>query len=175
VSPPQLQCHASDDPWQLDSGQLSAAFFSPSRNFFTGVLAGQNAGVSVPGFFSAAALQAGDTRQWLFAGNDGRARLYQASLSSPPTAVFNDWGSDVAAVHSGCSSGWQVLMTSATTNSLQAMEIVNREAVPVSSSMELSGTMRALWPSGNGQAVHAIIESAAGKYEAFALSVSCNQ
>jgi hypothetical protein len=176
VSPPQLQCRASDDPWQLDAGQLSAAFFSPARNFFTGVLAGQNAGVSVPGFFSAAAWQSGDTRHWLFAGNDGRARLYQASLSSP-AAVFNDWGSDVAAVHSSCSSGWQVLTTSATTNSLQAMEIVIREAVPVSSSLELSGTVRALWPSGgNGQAVHGITESAAtGKYEAFALSVSCNQ
>ena len=174
VSPPQLQCHASDDPWQLDAGPLSAAFFSPTRNFFTGVLAGQNAGVSVPGFFSAAAWSSGETRQWLFAGNDGRARLYQNSLSSP-AAVFNDWGSDVAAVRSSCGSGWQVLMTPATGNSLQAVEIVNRDAVPVSSSLELSGAVRALWPSGNGQ-VRGITESAAtGKYEAFALSVSCNQ
>lgn len=177
VSPPQLQCHASDDPWQLDAGPLASAFYSPARNFFTGVLAGQNAGVSVPGFFSAAAWQSGDSHQWLFAGNDGRARLYQASLSSSPAAVFNDWGSDVAAVHSSCGSGWQVLMTPGTVNSMQAMEIVNREAATVSSSLELSGTVRALWPSGsNNQAVHLITESAAtGKYEAFALSISCNQ
>jgi len=174
VSPPQLQCHASDDPWQLDAGPLSAAFFSPTRNFFTGVLAGQNAGVSVPGFFSAAAWQSGDTRQWLFAGNDGRARLYQNNLSSP-AAVFNGWGSDVVAVHSSCGSGWQVLMTPAANNSLQAVEIVNRDAVLVSSALELSGAVQALWPSSGSGQVHGVTEAATGKYEAFALSVSCSQ
>jgi hypothetical protein len=174
VSPAQLQCRASDDPWQLDAGPLASAFFSPARNFFTGVLAGQNAGISVPSFFSAAAWQSGDTKQWLFAGNDGRMRLYQNSLSSP-AATFNDWGSNVAAAHSSCGSGWQVIASSGTTNSLQAIEIVNRDAVPVSSSLELSGTVRALWPSGSNGQVHGITESATGKYEAFALSVSCNQ
>ncbi len=174
VSPPQLQCHASDDPWQLDAGPLSAAFYSPARNFFTGVLAGQNAGVSVPGFFSATAWQSGDTRQWLFTGNDGRARLYQNNLSSP-ASVFNDWGSDLVAVHSSCGSGWQVLMTPATNNSLQAVEIANRDAMPVSSTLELSGAVRALWPSGSSGQVHGITESSTGKYEAFALSVSCSQ
>ncbi|HWX54599.1 MAG TPA: hypothetical protein VN176_08395 [Verrucomicrobiae bacterium] len=178
ASPPQLLCHASDDPWQLDRGAL-AAFYSPARNFFTGVLAGQNAGASVPAFFSAAAWQSGDTRQLLFAGNDGRTHLYQGSLTSP-VATFNDWGSDVAAVHSGCGAGWQLLVASPANSShidsIQAMEIINREAVPVSAAVELNGTVRALWPGSDSQKAIGITESpATGKYEAFALSVSCNQ
>src|SRR5436853_4458493 len=76
LAPPVLQCHPSDDPWQIDLGLLTA-FFSPTRNFFTGVLAGQKSGESVPAFFSAAILINGDSRQWVFAGTDGRALFYR--------------------------------------------------------------------------------------------------
>jgi hypothetical protein len=176
LSPPQMQCRHSDDPWQMDRNQL--AFFSSSRNFFTGVLAGQNAGASVPPFFSIAAWQNGDKRQWLFAGTDGKARLYQGSLTSEPV-VLNEWGSDVVAVHSGCSSGWQILVSSSSSShsdSIQAMEIVNGGAMPVSMTLEISGAVRALWPSGEeNQTANAVVESATGKYEAYALTVSCNR
>src|SRR6266481_2445654 len=92
ASPPQLQCRASEDPWPLDSGQFSA-FFATSRNFFTGVLAGQNTSTSVPAFFSAATWRSNDTQRTLFTGNDGRARLYFNNLSSP-AATFHGWGSE---------------------------------------------------------------------------------
>jgi hypothetical protein len=179
TSPPSLDCHASDDPWQVDQGTLSA-FFSPRRNFFTGILAGQNAGGSVLPFFSAATWQAGDTRQWLFTGTDGRTRLYQYDLSSP-AALFNIWGSNIAAVHSGCGSGWQLLVSAPTDSvrpdSIQAMEIAGREALPVSSPVELSGAVQALWTSGkNSELAHGIMQSpATGRYEAFTLTVSCGQ
>src|SRR2546421_8747600 len=88
VAPPVLQCHPSDDPWQIDLGLL-VAFFSPTRNFFNGVLAGQKSGESVPAFFSAAILINGDSRQWIFAGTDGRARFYRNTLNTP-AATFND-------------------------------------------------------------------------------------
>jgi hypothetical protein len=179
TSPPSLDCHASDDPWQIDTGTMSA-FFSPRRNFFTGILAGQNAGGSVLPFFSAATWQAGDTRQWIFTGTDGRARLYQYDLGSP-AALFNSWGSNIAAVHSGCGSGWQVLASAPTDlvrpDTIQAVEIAGREALPVSAPLELSGAVQAFWTSGkNSELAHGITQSpATGRYEAFTLTINCGQ
>jgi hypothetical protein len=156
------------------------AFFSPRRNFFTGLLAGPSAGASVVPFFSAAAWQNGDFHQWVFAGTDGRARLYQSELSAP-AAIFSNWGSSVAAIHSGCGQGWQVLATSPAdsihADSVQAIEIAGREALPVSSAVELSGSVQSLWTTGkNSEVVNAVMQSPdTGKYEAFTLTVSCAQ
>jgi hypothetical protein len=179
LSSPNLDCRASDDPWQLDQG-ATVAFFSPRRNFFTGLLAGPNAGASVIPFFSAAAWQNGDYHQWVFAGTDGRARLYQNELSAP-AAMFTSWGSSVAAIHSGCGQGWQVLVSSPAdsvhADSVLAVEIAGREALPVSSPVELSGAVQALWTTGkNSETVNAVMQSPeSGKYEAFTLTVSCGQ
>jgi hypothetical protein len=178
ISPPALECRESDDPWPVDSGLI--AFFSSRRNFFSGLLAGQSAGASVVPFFSGAAWQNGDQRIWFFTGTDGRARLFQNDLSSP-VATYNGWGSAVAAVHSNCGSGWQ-LLTSAPTDtirpdSVQAVEIAGREALPVSAPVDLSGAVEALWTAGNyNQIVNGVMQSqASGKYEAFTLTVICNQ
>jgi hypothetical protein len=179
TSPPMLDCRASDDPWQADEGAV-VGFYSSRRNFFTGVLAGPAAGASVIPFFSAAAWQTGDSRQWLFAGTDGRARLYQYDLSAP-AAIFNGWGSNMAAVHSNCGSGWQALVSAPTDSvrpdSVQAVEIVGREALPVSAAVELSGPVQALWSSGkNSESANGVLQSpATGKYEAFTLSVNCGR
>lgn len=179
ISPPTLDCSASDDPWPLDQGQL-VAFFSPRRNFFSGLLAGQSAGASVVPFFSGATWQAGDQRFWLFTGIDGRARLFQNDLSSP-VATFNGWGSTLAAVHSTCGSGWQLLTsTPADTirpDSIQAVEVTGREALPVSAAVDLPGAVEALWTAGNySQIVNGVMLSqASGKHEAFTLTVICNQ
>jgi hypothetical protein len=174
-SPPAMQCRSGDDSWQIDQGKL-AAFFSPARNFFTGVLAGQMAGESVPPFFSGATLETADSRQWVFAGIDGRARIYLNILASP-VAMVNDWGSDLAAVQSNC--GRQILVSApgdlTRNDSLQAVEIQNREAVPVSAASELSGPLIALWPGENGQTVHGVVLSlTTGRYEAWSFGVGCN-
>lgn len=131
-------------------------------------------------FFSGAAWQSGDQRMWLFAGADGRMRYFQNDLANP-AATFNGWGSTMAAVHSTCGSGWQIL-TSAPSDtirpdSLQAVEIAGREALPVSSPVDLSGAVEALWTAGNyNQVVNGVMQSqATGKYEAFTLTVICNQ
>jgi hypothetical protein len=156
------------------------AFFSPRRNFFSGLLAGQSAGASVTPFFSAAAWQNGDQRTWLFAGTDGRARLFQNDLGSP-AAMYNGWGSTLAAVHSNCGSGWQLLASSPADtvrpDSIQAIEITGHEAQAVSAPVELSGAVEALWTAGNyNQVVNGVMRSqATGKYEAFTLTVICNQ
>ena len=179
LSPPALECRDSDDPWQLDQGTV-VAFFSARRNFFTGLLSAPSAGASVLPFFSAAALQSGDSHQWLFAGTDGRTRLYQDELSAP-AAVFNAWGSNIAAIHSGCGSGWQLLAGSASDSvrpdSVQAIEISGREAQPASSSVELAGALESLATAGkNGELVNGVLQSTAtGKYEAFTLTVGCGE
>jgi hypothetical protein len=178
ISPPSLDCRASDDPWTIAEGL--SGFFSPQRNFFTGLLAGQNGGANVGPFFSGANWQIGEQRMWLFTGTDGRARFFQNELGSP-AATYNGWGGTVAAVHSICGSGWQLLSSSARDvsqpDSVQALEISGREAIPVSAPVEFSGSMEALWPSGNNnQVVNGVVRLLlTGKYEAFTLTVICNQ
>jgi hypothetical protein len=176
-APPALQCRSSDDPWQIDQ-PLLAAFFSPNRNFFTGVLAGESAGESVPPFFSAAAAQNGGSRQWVFAGTDGRARIYLNNMTAE-AATVSDWGSNLAALHSNCGSGWQVLVTLPTdlthADSVQAFEIEGRGAVPASLATDMDGPVLALWTGENRQSTHAVVQSlATGKYEAWSLTVACN-
>jgi hypothetical protein len=177
ISPPSLDCRASDDPWPIGEGLV--AFFSPRRNFFNGLLAGPSAGASVASFFSGATWQSGDQHVWLFSGTDGHTRLFQNDLSTP-VATFNDWGGTLAPVHSVCGSGWQILTSSPadTTrpDSVQAVEISGHEALPVSASVDLAGTVEALWTAGNyGQLVNGVLHSQSGKYEAFTLTVICNQ
>ena len=177
ISSPSLDCRASDDPWPLDPGLV--AFYSPRRNFFSGLLAGQNAGASVPAFFSGVSWQNSDQRMWIFTGTDGRVRLFQNTLASP-AAMFNGWGSTLASVHSGCGSGWQLLTSSPadTTrpDSVQAIEVNGHDAAPVSSPVDMSGSVEALWTAGNyDQVVNGVLHSQSGKYEAFTLAVICNQ
>ena len=172
ISPPVTQCRSSDDPWQVD--QNLAAFFSPARNFFTGVLAGHSAGETVPAFFSGAALQ----NQWVFAGTDGRARLYISNLSTP-VFTASDWGSNIAAVQSNCGTGWQVLITFPNdlthADAIQAMEFQNREAVSVSSSTELAGPVLAFWPGETAQSANAVVQSlTTNRYGAWSFTVACN-
>jgi hypothetical protein len=178
LSPPSLDCHSSDDPWSLDQGQL-VAFFSARRNFFNGILAGPSAGVSVVPFFSGATWPGANQRQWVFAGTDGRARFYLNDLSTP-AATFNSWGSNLAIVHSGCSTGWQLLVSSHSDSirpdSVEAVEFAGREAQAVSPAVDLAGPVSAMWTSGkNSEAVNGVVQlPSTGKYEAFTLTVSCN-
>jgi hypothetical protein len=177
ISPPSLDCRASDDPWPIGEGLV--AFFSPRRNFFSGLLAGQSAGASVPPFFAGATWQNGDRRVWLFTGTDGHARFFQNDLASP-VATLNGWGSTMAPVHSVCGSGWQILTSSPAdttrADSVQAVEISGHDALPVSAPVDLSGAVEALWTAGNySQVVNGVLHSQSGKYEAFTLTVICTQ
>lgn len=177
TTPPSIQCRASDDPWVIDPAVL-AAFFSPARNFFTGVLAGKAAGENVPPFFSAVSVQNGNLRQWAFAGTDGRARIFLNDIGAA-AIVVNDWGSSIAAVQSGCGSGWQILASAPgdlnRPDSLQAFEVEGRQDEPVSSIIDLNGPVLAFWPGENLQHANAVVQSVAtGKFEAWSLSVSCN-
>ena len=117
-------------------------------------------------------------------GQDGLARLYDDR--SEPVATFSGWGSEVASLHSGCGSGWQLLVTSSTDwtkpDAIQAVEVRDRRAVPVSAPMEFSGPIVALHTPGTravdpttptSQAFAVDHNLQTGRYDAYLLSITC--
>lgn len=175
--PLMLNCHSSDDPWPLgtgDSGQ--SAFFSATRNFFPGVLSpGIGEQKSSAAFYSAAALPRDKYTLWLFTGVDGQVHLLDGV--NEQTANFG-WGSGIAAVKTGCGGGWQVLATSAAedaNDSVRAFEFADRDPAPVAQAVEFDGRITAFWPEAGGSTAIAIAKHAdTGKYEAFRLAISCS-
>jgi len=114
----------------------------------------------------------------VFAGTDGLARLYDDGPE--PVAAFPGWGSDLAGLRTGCGTGWQLLVTGpgdwTEADSVQAYEIVNRQAVAVSPRVELPGPVMSLAPADElGTAVAAVRNLKSGRYEVYRLWVSCSQ
>lgn len=115
---------------------------------------------------------------------DGLARIYEDGPD--PVAVFSGWGSEIASVHSGCGSGWQLLVTGkgdwTSADTIQAMEIQERKAHPVSPPIEFPGPVTALYPlvtrsAGEGSPgpnTSAVIRNLqTGHYEAYRVSITC--
>ena len=178
MSPFRITCRESDDPWPVGTQPRPlSAFFSPTRNFFTGALApGIGKERTVPRFYSAAPVPRNKYVLWLFAGVDGQVREVDG-VNDPLSAAVN-WGSDIAAIKTACGSGWQILATSngdgTMPDTLRAYEFPDRDPVPVSLPLELNGTVTALWsePSGNG--VIAVVHNRqTGKYEASRIEIAC--
>jgi hypothetical protein len=180
VSPLSITCRESDDPWPVGTQQKSlSAFFSPTRNFFTGALApGIGKDRTVPRFYSAAPIPREKYVLWLFAGVDGQIREVDG-MNDPVSAGVN-WGSDIAAVKTTCGSGWQILATSngdgAMPDTLRAYEFPDRDPVPVSLPVEVNGTVTALWSELHANGVIAVVHNRqTGKYEAFRIEIACGQ
>jgi hypothetical protein len=173
-----LECMESDDPWPLtlDSGTPVSAFYATNRNNFTGLLTSAGTDQTVPAFYSASVI--GENSGWVFANTDGRARYY-ASMKQQPM-LLSGLGSELASIKSECGSKWQLLVTRTgdrtQSDAVQALEVVGREATPVSSPMEFSGPITALWPAQNHGSINAISKDLiSGNYEASTLSVTCNR
>lgn len=174
-----LGCEATDDPWPLgaDAQSPMKAFFARSRNFFNGVLSGTlGQGKTAPPFYSAARVDERGSELWLLDGADGQIQFFNGTSLNP--AEISGWGSDIAGVKTSCGLNSQVLATRAgdwnTPDSVQAFEIVNQQAVPVSTALEFSGPVTALWTAPGGSTAIAIDHNlSSGKYEAFSLSISC--
>jgi hypothetical protein len=168
-----LECRQTDDPWPLAGENSPRAFFSATRNFFTGVLTGVNPQRSPAPFFSAANVQSAGRNVWIFAGTDGRVRQSEAGEGDLRLA----WGSTITGVKSGCASGWQVLATGlgdwSQRDLLQAFELGDG-VVPVTSAVEVAGPVTALWPAADGSSAQVVARNVgSGKYEAFSFSISC--
>jgi hypothetical protein len=181
--PLALNCLESDDPWPLLTTQGAAqpmgAFYSFSRNFFTGALApGVGKFATVGKFYSAAALPRPNYTLWLFAATDGQIHTVDGVTDR---ATKLGWGSDITGVTSGCGSGRQLLAmaSNATENgidSVRAYEIADRDPAPVSAALDFSGEITALWTEARGDRALVVARNReSGEYEAFRLAVACSQ
>lgn len=176
-SPLSIACTRSDDPWPVETEeQALSAFFSPTRNFFTGALApGIGKQKSAPSFYSAAAVTKPNYALWVVSGTDGQ--IYLLDGINQQVAGKTRWGSDIAGIRAGCRSGWQVIATSTEDDghdSVQAFDFPDREPLAVSQKLELNGTISALWTAQDGNSTTAVYRnSSTGNYEAVQLTLTC--
>ena len=166
-----LECHDSDDPWPIGSGEQPERAFFGARNFFTGALASVKGENNAPAFFSAA-VGAGDDPIMLFAATDGMLRDRQGRILSGSA------GSDIAGVKSGCGSGWQALITAtgdqSRSDTIHAFEIAGGTLMAVGTPLEFPGAVTALWTRSDGSAANAVIRNLKnGRYEANLISIDC--
>ncbi|MBZ5656560.1 MAG: hypothetical protein LAO56_14935 [Acidobacteriia bacterium] len=177
AAPLTLACNDSDDPWPLTAEDNGVrAFFAPARNFFTGALSPGIGKVSVvPSFYSAAALPRSNYTLWLLTAVDGSVHLIDGFTDQVIRGLR--WGSDLVAVHSGCGTGTQVLVSEAgdpERDTLRAVEVPDRDPVVTSSAIEFDGRIVALWPETSGSNAMVIVQRAdTGWYEANRVSISC--
>jgi hypothetical protein len=179
TTPLAVSCYESDDPWPLRTDEPGlSAFFTPTRNFFTGALSpGIEKQTTVRAFYSAAVLPREKYKLWIFATVDGQVHLLDGVTDQ--TANKLNWGSDIASVRSGCGLGWQVLVAGngdGADETVTAFEIADREPVAVSQLSEFHGGITALWTDSDGTDVIAVSQnSGTGRYEAYRLSITCGQ
>jgi hypothetical protein len=163
-----IECHDSQDPWLLAPGAL--ATFTSTANFFRGHIDVEPGGVhELPPFYAAA--PAGDA--WVFAGTDGRARVYSNTWELVGEAA--EWGSDLAAIETPC--GPRVLVNRASANlsepdSIQPYAIAGGEAHPSGGALEFTGPITALWAAGNS-ATAVSHDLQTGRYAAYSLAPAC--
>ena len=189
-----VTCRESDDPWPIAplSGAMiqeqpvhdlevgtERAFFNSSRNYFTGVVT-PTLGVDLPPFYSIATMSLSRGLEITLIGAvDGRV-LGIAATNQPLRIVSGtrDWGSDFAALHSGCGEGEQVIASGsgeAISDSLRAYEFPNQEAVPVSQPLAMNGSVIALWTAPDGKSIYASVRKQLDDYEVDRVTALCNQ
>lgn len=173
-----LTCNDTDDPWPLtpDDGSVRA-FFAASRNFFTGALSPGIGKISnAPSFYSAAAVPRSNYTLWIITAVDGSLHLVDGMTDQ--LIRVGKWGSDLAAVHSSCGTGTQLLASEsgdAERDGLRAFEVPDRDPVAASSAVEFDGRIVALWPESGGNGAAAIVKRKdTGWYEAYRVSISCS-
>lgn len=179
-------------PAQLPNAQINAmtapetpvptfrAFYNSARNYFTGVII-PNPPVNLPPFFSAAYVPrpaAGEAL--LIAGIDGKVQLLENGALVPISGA-RDWGSDFAALQSGCGApsqfATQIIASGsgqAANDSLRAYDLPALEATPASEPLAMNGSVTALWTAPDGKDVMAVVRTAANQYEVDRVSATCN-
>ncbi|HZQ69583.1 MAG TPA: hypothetical protein VFA68_13760 [Terriglobales bacterium] len=178
-SPLALACRPSDDPWPLGGEQSAVnAFFATTRNYFTGALApGIGKLATTAPFYSAAILPHDKYTLGVFAGVDGQVHLLDGITDR--IAGKSGWGSNLATIRSPCGSGWQVVASGdglGPSDAIGAYEFPDREPVPMSQALEFPGPVTELWTESPGTSAVAIVRDfQTGQYEAFRITVACNQ
>lgn len=185
VAPLTLACIDTDDPWPLTPDDSVRAFYASTRNFFTGALSpGIGKIANVPSFYAAAALARPNYTLWVFTAVDGSLHLADGVTDQAIRGANSRWGSDLAAVHSNCGTGVQLLVSGDGVSpdtlrgtghdSLRAFEIPDRDPVAVSAAADFDGQIVALWPDNSGGGASAIVRKKdTGWYEAYRVSITC--
>ena len=171
----RVACGESDDPWPVTAQQ--SAFYDSTRDYFMGVLA-PGFHIQLAPFYEAAEIPRTGGSAMLLDNVDGTASLIENTVSEPVHGTEN-WGSDLAAVHSAWGTGTQLVVSGSgaakTGDSLRAYEIAGREAIPVSAPLQVPGTVMAIWPSqsGNDAMVMVRMPSHDG-YEVWSVTAHCD-
>jgi hypothetical protein len=185
-----VHCTESDDPWSIggpSSGPASAAaapaiaavppkaFYNAARNYFTGMVV-PDPGVELPPFYTAASIPRSDGAGWLIGGIDGKIQVGENGALKP-IAGARDWGSDFAALHTGCGAGTQIVVSgsgAAANDSLRAFDLPAQEAIPASAPLAMDGTVAALWTAPDGKSVFAVVRGADNRNEVDRVTALCN-
>lgn len=176
---PAMTCSDSDEPWPLaaDFAILNAPF-TASRNYFRGALSPPVGRLTTaPAFYSTAPVVRDQSTWWLLAAVDGQVHLLDGATDQ--VADKSGWGSEIAAVRSGCGSGQQILASGSgdgRSDTVRAFEVIGREPVPVSAGLEVTGSITALWTESSGANAVAVVHNLeTGRYEAFRLTLTCGR
>jgi hypothetical protein len=177
-----VHCNASDNFWPIAQEDTASgtttikAFYNAARNCFSGVISPSLVG-DLPPFYTAVLLpRPAEGAALLIGGIDGKVQLIENGALKT-VAGARDWGSDFAALHSGCGSGWQIVASGsgeASSDSLRAYELPAQEAVPASAALPVNGTVTALWTASDGKSLFAVVRSTTNEYEVDHVTASCN-
>jgi hypothetical protein len=180
-----IRCRESDDPWTIaqfssgivspDSSPTLKAFYNMTRNYFTGVVA-PSVEADLPPFYTAAVVPRPDGAGLLINGIDGKVQLAERGAIKAVSGT-RDWGSDFAALRTGCGAGTQIVASGsgeAATDSLRAYELPGQEALPASAPLTMDGTVTALWTAPDGKSLLAVVRTAADEFEVDRVTASCN-
>ncbi|HEV2135803.1 MAG TPA: hypothetical protein VGR47_16315 [Terracidiphilus sp.] len=174
-------------PVQLPNGQTNVmvseatapalrAFYNSARNYFTGITV-PNPAINLPPFYSAAFIPRPAGGYVLAIGGiDGKLQLLENGALTPVGGA-RDWGSDFAALYSGCGSGTQLLASGsgqAANDSLRAYDLPAFEAITASDPLAMNGTVTALSTAPDGKSVLAVVRTGADQYEVDRVSATCN-
>lgn len=170
-----VECHPSDDPWTVDDAPPIRAFYNASRDYFTGVLV-PDPGPVLPPFYSLAVLPRPLGSALLIGGIDGKLEIIENGAVHA-VAGARDWGSDFAALQSGCGAGTQVIVSGsgdAATDSLRAYEMPEAEAVTASEPLDIEGTVTSMSAAPDRKSVIVVVRSAQNQYEVDRVTALCN-
>ena len=168
-------CRESDDAWKIGP---RSAFYNSGRNYFTGALVPATDKPLGP-FYSMAWMDKQNYSLAIAIGIDGHVHINDGvnDRTLPPVSTA-DWGSDVAAVKSGCGAGAQLLVTATgddtSADSIRAYEIPDRDAVLASTATDFPGPILALWSHDTTSASAIVHNLQTGEYEAYSVSIACN-
>jgi hypothetical protein len=129
-------------------------------------------------FFSATDWQKNGGEPAIHSRPDGRIWLVSPGLR--PVELRVNWGSDLVATENGCGNASLVLTTGATDYTspdyLRAFQIKGESAIAVSSKIEFSGPITALWESFFGDDIRVVVHNLkTGNYEAYEINLACDR